>query len=73
MIAVRVLCHDCGNFYTASINAENKRSLCPAQDCAKKRKTCVNCNNIAKYTQPDKDTGDIVDVCDKHFIYKYMG
>jgi len=72
MIAVRVLCPNCGVFYTASIDAENKRSLCPDRNCGKE-KICNMCSDIAKYTQPDKDTGQIIDVCDKHFIYKYMG
>ena len=34
---------------------------------------CVNCNNDAVYTQPDKETGEIVDVCDKHFTLKFSG
>jgi hypothetical protein len=38
-----------------------------------KKPACFKCGNEAIYTQPDKDTGEIVDVCEKHFILKYMG
>ena len=34
---------------------------------------CKNCDNYAVYTQPDKDTGEIIDVCEKHFIMKFSG
>jgi hypothetical protein len=34
---------------------------------------CHKCGMEAKYTQPDKDTGEIIDVCEKHFVFKYMG
>ena len=34
---------------------------------------CYYCDNKPEFTQPDKDTGVIVDVCKKHFIYMYMG
>lgn len=38
-----------------------------------KKPLCYKCNNEATYTQPDKDTGEIIDVCEKHFVLKYMG
>lgn len=28
---------------------------------------CQYCDNQAMYNQPDKDTGDIINVCQKHF------
>jgi len=33
---------------------------------------CFYCPDKPLYTQPDKSTGKIVDVCDKHFIFKHM-
>lgn len=38
-----------------------------------KKPICYKCGQEATYTQPDKDTGHIVDVCEKHFTFKYMG
>lgn len=34
---------------------------------------CHFCEGKSKYTQPDKISGHIIDVCEKHFIFKYMG
>lgn len=33
---------------------------------------CYFCDNQSKYLQPDKDTGNIIDVCEKHFTLRYM-
>lgn len=34
---------------------------------------CNYCNKEAEFTQPDKKTGVIVDVCKSHFTFMYMG
>lgn len=34
---------------------------------------CFYCDEDAKYTQPDKATGRITDVCEKHFTFRFMG
>jgi len=34
---------------------------------------CAYCDNKAEYTQPEKQTGRIIDVCKKHFTFMYMG
>ena len=34
---------------------------------------CHFCEGKSKYTQPDKSTGYIIDVCEKHFTFRYMG
>lgn len=73
MITVNVLCHNCGVSYDAPIDHTNKASLCPSPNCYKTKPICVKCNNIATFTQPDKETGYIVDVCEKHFIFMHMG
>lgn len=33
---------------------------------------CLYCPNKAVYNQPEKLSGNIIDVCDKHFTYKYF-
>lgn len=38
-----------------------------------KNAKCYYCNEKAKYTQPEKDTGSIIDVCEKHFEFKHWG
>lgn len=73
MIEVRNICPHCGISYMTDIDAKDKPSLCPSPNCYGKKKTCDKCDQIAKYTQPDKETGEIIDVCDKHFIFMYMG
>ena len=37
------------------------------------KEKCSFCNNDAEFTQPDRKTGIIVDVCRKHFTFMYMG
>ena len=39
----------------------------------KTKEKCQYCSNNAEFTQPDKQTGVIIDVCKNHFIYMYMG
>lgn len=73
MIAVNVVCPHCGTPYTTPIDSVDKTSLCPAKNCYGKTSKCAKCDNKATFTQPDKETGEIIDVCDKHFIFKYMG
>ena len=34
---------------------------------------CHFCDNKSKYIQPEKTNGYIVDVCEKHFTFRYMG
>ena len=31
---------------------------------------CYYCDEESKYTQPGKNTGKIIDVCEKHFDFK---
>lgn len=73
MIDVQVLCQHCGTTYSAPIDAQDKKSLCPLPNCSSKKTKCIKCDQFATYTQPDKDTGQIIDVCDNHFLFKYMG
>lgn len=34
---------------------------------------CYYCDNKSTYTQPEKQSGEIINVCPKHFTYRYMG
>lgn len=34
---------------------------------------CFYCDRPSKYNEPSLDTGKIIDVCDSHFHFKYMG
>ena len=34
---------------------------------------CFYCEKSSKYTEPALDTGKIIDVCETHFHFKYMG
>lgn len=34
---------------------------------------CYYCDQKATYTQPEKVSGIIIDVCEKHFLLKHMG
>jgi hypothetical protein len=34
---------------------------------------CFYCNNKAEFTQPEKDTGIVIDVCKKHFTWMHAG
>ena len=73
MIAVNIVCPYCGTPYTTSIDTEDKSSLCPAPNCYGKKSKCFVCDQEAKFTQPDFDTGHIIDVCDKHFTLRFGG
>lgn len=73
MEKVNVICVHCGTKYSVDIDVKNKSSLCPYPQCYSKKIQCYKCNEIAKFTQPDKETGKIVDVCEKHFTFMYMG
>ena len=73
MLQVRNICQLCGTSFMVDIDAKDKDSFCPAPNCYGKKPKCNKCNETAKFTQPDKDTGEIIDVCEKHFIFKYMG
>ena len=37
----------------------------------KRHHLCHFCSGISKYTQPD-DSGQIVNVCEEHFTYRYF-
>ena len=39
----------------------------------KRYSKCHFCDNKSKYTQPEKDTGYIIDVCEAHFTFKHIG
>lgn len=73
MLQVKNVCALCGTSFMVDIDAQDKDSFCPSPDCYGKKTKCAKCDNVAKFTQPDKDTGEIIDVCDKHFMLKYMG
>lgn len=73
MLQVKNVCASCGTSFMVDIEAKDKDSLCPAPNCYAKKPKCNKCNEVAKFTQPDKETGEIIDVCENHFIYKYMG
>jgi hypothetical protein len=34
---------------------------------------CFYCPEDSKYSEPEQKTGQVIDVCDKHFHLKYMG
>lgn len=34
---------------------------------------CYYCDVKAEFTQPDKDTGMVIDVCKKHFTWMHAG
>ena len=34
---------------------------------------CFYCPAESKYSEPELATGEVVDVCEKHFHFKYMG
>lgn len=35
--------------------------------------TCYYCDAKAEFTQPEKDTGKIIDVCKNHFDWMHAG
>lgn len=73
MLQVKKICSHCGTSFEVDIDVKDKDSLCPASNCYGKKTKCIKCDDFSKFTQPDKETGQIVDVCDKHFYLKYMG
>ena len=34
---------------------------------------CFYCPKESKYSEPEEKTGNIIDVCETHFHFKYMG
>ena len=34
---------------------------------------CYYCDNRAMYTEPEENTGEIIDVCNEHFRMKFGG
>lgn len=71
---ISVLCYKCGVMFTAPINTPDLSGSCPTCYNKNMEKTkCFYCEQDAKYTQPGKTTGKIIDVCDKHFTFRYMG
>ena len=34
---------------------------------------CYYCDKVAEFTQPDADTGKIIDVCKNHFTWMHVG
>ena len=34
---------------------------------------CYFCDEDSKYTQPENQTGEIIDVCETHFSYRFIG
>jgi len=73
VLQVKKICSHCGTSFEVDVDVKDKDSLCPASNCYGKKTKCIKCDDFAKFTQPDKETGHIVDVCDKHFYLKYMG
>lgn len=73
MLQVKNVCTSCGTSFMVDIDAKDKNSLCPAPNCYGKKTECYKCDEVAKFTQPDKDTGEIIDVCEKHFSFKHWG
>lgn len=73
MIEINILCPLCGTSYSTSIDAEDKMSLCPSPNCYGKRSKCTKCDEVSTFTQPDEQTGNIIDVCDKHFTLRFGG
>jgi hypothetical protein len=39
----------------------------------KEKSKCHYCENEAEFTQPEKGTGVVIDVCKKHFTFMFMG
>lgn len=71
---VSVLCYKCGVMFSAPINTAEVTKACPkCYNENVEKTTCFYCDQNAKYTQPDKATGKITDVCEKHFSFRYMG
>jgi len=73
MLQVKSICRFCGTAFMVDIDAKNKDSFCPAPACYGKITKCIKCDNESKFIQPDQDTGETIDVCDKHFTLKFGG
>lgn len=73
-LELRVLCYNCGVLFTVLSDTPNLLKQC--QRCYNKSmedSICYYCDEKAKYTQPGKTTGKIIDVCEKHFSFKHWG
>lgn len=71
---VRVLCHGCGLTFYAVADSPNILQQCPrCYNKSMEDSKCYYCAEEAKYTQPGQTTGKIIDVCEKHFIYRNWG
>lgn len=73
MLQVKKVCYSCGTAFMVDIDSKDKDSFCPAPECYGKITKCVRCNNESKFTQPDDDTGEVIDVCNEHFTFKFGG
>ena len=69
-LKIKVLCHNCGVTFYATSGTPNILN-CPI--CYNKQMKCFYCNNKAEFTQPEKDTGIVIDVCKKHFTWMHAG
>lgn len=73
-LILNILCYNCGVMYTASVNTPNLIQSCPrCYNNNMETTKCFYCDKEAKYTQPGQKTGKIIDVCEKHFTFKYWG
>jgi len=73
MLQVKNICRLCGTAFMVDIDANNKDSFCPAPNCYGQRSKCIKCDEFATFTQPDDQTGYMIDVCNKHFTLKFGG
>lgn len=73
-LVLNILCRNCGVMFAASVDTPNLMQNCPRCYNKDMEKTkCFYCDEEAKYTQPGQNTGRIIDVCEKHFTFKYWG
>ena len=71
-LELSILCYKCGVIFTALVDTPNLMQKCPR--CYNKQMTkCFYCDATAEFTQPEKDTGKIIDVCKKHFTWMHAG
>ena len=70
-INVRVLCYNCGVIFYCPIDSPNFLANCPT--CYNKQMKCYYCDQNAEFTQPEIETGIIIDVCKKHFTWMHVG
>lgn len=48
-------------------------NLCYNVYMCENNEMCYFCDKKSEYTQPEKNTGQIISVCPTHFSYRYMG